>query len=162
MFHYHFRPIFFPYIGNKKNIIYSYHLYNQLCSQNESMKTKLKILQLVQENFAVLGFSSVQSKQIFENSWKILLTNLIFVAYITSICVFLFRVAENFKEYTQTMFMLISAINGYLTYLFFIWKIKNWFESIVFLEKIVNKSSYTITLHTSLKLNSKYETKANK
>lgn len=106
------------------------------------MKKQLKIFQLVQENFIVLGLSAVHSKQIFENKWKILMVNLIFIAYIAFICVYLLHVAKNFKECTEAIFLFISAINCYLSYIFFIWKIDGWFGAIVSLEEIVNKSAH--------------------
>lgn len=104
------------------------------------MKERLKIFQTVQENFVVLGLGAVHSKQIFASKWKILMANLIFIAYTAFISVYLFHVAKNFKECTEAIFLLVSAINCFLSYLFFIWKIHGWFGAIVGLEELVNKS----------------------
>lgn len=127
------------------NSIYSGHLYKELNSRHGSMKKKqLQIFQSAQENFIVLGLGTIHSKQIFENQWKIVVVNLIFIAYITFICVYLFHVAKNFKECTEAIFLVISAINCFLSYLFFIWKINEWFETIVCLEEIVQKSMHKL------------------
>lgn len=105
--------------------------------------SEMKILQSVQKYFSHLGISSEQSKQTKRPiNARIAMVNLMFVTYIILNCVYLFHVAGNFKEYTQSIYMTISAISNFSFHTVLVRQMKEWFRLIDGIEKSINRSEF--------------------
>lgn len=99
----------------------------------------MKIFQTVQKNLAILGISSMQSNQAFYNR-KYLLYLLLSGSLIIMNCVFLIYVAKSFKEYTDSIYITSVSIALFISLSFLIRRMRNLFEFIDNLEKIVDDS----------------------
>lgn len=96
----------------------------------------MKLFQVIQKNFEVLGISPNQRS----TNGKLVATSLIYGLSITSSAVFLFFEAESFLEYTSNIYI-TTAIGVICTY-FIIWliKLEKFFKFIENLESFFGKS----------------------
>lgn len=100
----------------------------------------MKIYQLIQEFFAIFGI--IPHKFIGRRPFNLtgLLMLLLHSIHIVSYFLFIFRVAESFKQATDAIFMAASAISATEVYVTCLWKSVVYFDCIKFLNDTINKS----------------------
>lgn len=101
---------------------------------------KLRILQTLQQKFAILGICPIETKQACNSRNKLLIGFCIFGISSISHCVFLFGVANTFEEYTNSIYMTTMTISIAAVYLIVVWKMENLFQFIENCEQIIDKS----------------------
>lgn len=100
----------------------------------------MKLFQIVQKNFLVLGISSNQSRF----NGKLAKTCLIYSLGSISSVAFLFFEAETFIEYTSNIYV-TTALTGISTYfIFWILKLQNFFKLIDNIERFYEESEYFV------------------
>lgn len=101
------------------------------------------ICETVQKYFAMLGISASQSIQKHPFNIQNLAVSCVFGITIIDGTIYIFHVADTFKEYTEAVyFTSTTAINASI-FASFVWKMSKMFESVDYLEDIIQKSEST-------------------
>lgn len=108
---------------------------------------KMKVLQTVQKNFAVLGINPkrINPKQ-SKSDGKIVMTWLILSLATTSSAIFLLVEAKTFQEYTNNIYSTSAGAVLATTFTIVIFKMEKLFESIDSLEDIIDKSELVLNI----------------
>lgn len=105
-------------------------------------KSKMKLFQSIQKSYAILGISQCQPSF----NIRILVASLGFGSGIILSNVFLFRDIENWKEFTDTIFVNSSVILVDICFSNMIFKMEKLFQFIDCCEKIFETSKLKIKL----------------
>lgn len=117
----------------------------------EERPPKIKIFQLTQRNFALVGICPNLSLQSYPFNWKISMGIFILSLYIMCSMMYLFYTPNLFTENTQTVFMDSVAALIILTLLVLIFNVDEVFKYIEDCENIVNTSESCIVEFTVYK-----------
>lgn len=97
----------------------------------------MRILQTLQQKFAILGICSIE---MYHNKNKLLIGFLIFGISTISHFVFPFGVANTFEEYTNSIYMTTMTLSLLTVYSIVIWKTGKIFQFIEGCEQTIGKS----------------------
>ena len=100
----------------------------------------MKLYQIVQKNFALLGISPNQSRC---NQKSVFIFFILSLA-ITLGAVFIFFKANTFLEYTQNIYITITFFGMYISFLAILFQKGELFELIDYMEKNADESEYQI------------------
>lgn len=110
------------------------------------MQVIMKVLQVTQKGIAIAGINSDQHR--FNR--KTLFCLFVFGLCITSQCVFIFRTANNFIEYTDCVYKTGTTISIAVCYTSLVFYKKKLFSFINDIEEIANKSEQSKNVHTKI------------
>lgn len=119
------------------------NIFHQLAMAIE-VKKKLKIFQLIKRNFAILGISSNSLNKKYLLNKNVLTASLFYGLNFTLNAIFLFCKANNFQEYTDSIYVTTAVLTIFVCYVITIFKVTNIFEFIEHCETIVDESEFYI------------------
>lgn len=111
---------------------------------NESVKhrQKMKIFQVLQQNFAILGIDSSQSSRKNPLNAKIFISLFMYGIFIVLSVFYILNEANNFEEYTTGIYSTASIVLTNICYVIITCTMANCFKFIDFLEITLNESEY--------------------
>lgn len=114
------------------------NLFFNISESASIVSNKMKIFQATLEYLGMLGI--IDQNRSFNT--RILMTITAFATLVISLGAFLFCVASNAKEYTQSIHMTSSIIALFISLFCVIWKKENLLRFIDYWEKIAEESEY--------------------
>lgn len=119
----------------------------QTCKNENSSTNKLKIFQIIQRQYAILGISSTnQSAQKLPFNRRVLIGLLFFGCIFTLQFVYIFQVASDFMEYTECICATSGNILIFVCFMAIVLGNTTLFECIDNLEQLIDTSKAIATL----------------
>lgn len=101
---------------------------------------KMKLFQILQQNFAIWGIDSDHSTRKNPLNAKIMISSVLHGIFIVSSVLYILNEANSFEEYTNGIYSTASLVLTNSCYVIIIWTMKDCFEFIGFLEITFNES----------------------